>query len=251
MSEPLISIVTINYNNLKGLTKTVESVKSQTILRNTEYIVVDGGSKDGSVEFISQNKELFSTIIAEKDKGIYDAMNKGLAAAKGKYVWFMNSGDCMNNSNAVELVLEATKSNPDVIYGDTMFVDENNIEHGLMSKVTHKKLPQSLGPNSFKYGMNVCHQSFIAKKELAVPYNLSFKHVADIDWIIHILKKTKTSVCLPIVIANFELGGHSVQNQKDGLKERFMVLMNHYGFTQTVFSHAAIALKSARFKLKK
>lgn len=250
MGEPLISIVTINYNNLKGLTKTVESVKNQTVLQNTEYIVVDGGSNDGSIDFLNQNKELFSTLIAEKDKGIYDAMNKGLAAAKGKYVWFMNSGDALNNLHAVEKVLEATNSNPDVIYGDTMFVDENGVEKGLMSHVTHKKLPKLLGPNSFKYGMNVCHQSFIAKKELTQTYNLSFKHVADIDWIIHILKKTKTSVCLPVVLANFELGGHSVQNQKEGLKERFRVLMNHYGLSQTLFSHAAIALKSARFKLK-
>lgn len=251
MNEPIVSIITINYNNLKGLTKTVESVKKQTTLQHIEYIVVDGGSKDGSVDYIEHNKSLFSTTISEKDKGIYDAMNKGLAIAKGEYVWFMNSGDCIHNANVVEQVLEVAKSNPDVIYGDTMFVDENGVEKGLMSKVTHKRLPSSLGPDSFKYGMNVCHQSFIARRAHTQPYNLVFKHVADIDWIIHTLKKTKTSVCIPIVIADFELGGHSVQNQKEGLRERFRVLMNHYGLTQTLFSHAAIALKSARFKMKK
>lgn len=100
-----ISIITINLNNLLGLSKTVDSVKSQKE-KNFEYIIVDGGSNDGSQLFINENSHFFDKIIIEDDKGIYDAMNKGISVASGEYLFFLNSGDYLLNSNSLKISLE-------------------------------------------------------------------------------------------------------------------------------------------------
>ena len=93
----ILSIVTINYNNLKGLKNTVKSVQSQNF-RQFEHIIIDGGSSDGSYEFIIRNKELFNFFISEKDSGIYNAMNKGIQYCSGDYIVFLNSGDVFFSS---------------------------------------------------------------------------------------------------------------------------------------------------------
>ncbi|KPA34233.1 hypothetical protein AMR50_0875 [Leptospira interrogans] len=92
--EPKISIITINLNNLEGLRKTLESVKSQTYT-NFELIVVDGGSTDGSFEYLKSNLDLIKKFISEKDKGIYNAQNKGISLSKGEYLVFLNAGDTL------------------------------------------------------------------------------------------------------------------------------------------------------------
>ena len=99
----MISIITINYNNLSGLIKTVNSVKSQ-ISKSYEHIIIDGGSIDGSFDYILANKSLFSNWVSERDSGIYDAMNKGILFSKGTHVLFLNSGDTLYDDNILSSI---------------------------------------------------------------------------------------------------------------------------------------------------
>jgi len=100
----IISIITVNYNNKRGLERTIKSVVSQTY-PNIEYIVIDGGSSDESKELIENNKDNIAYWVSEKDAGIYDAMNKGIAKASGEYLLFLNSGDYLKDKFAIERVV--------------------------------------------------------------------------------------------------------------------------------------------------
>ncbi len=121
-----LSIITINYNNLEGLKRTYESVVSQTC-QDFEWIIIDGGSTDGSKEFIEEHQTQFSYWCSEPDKGIYNAMNKGIAKATGEYLQFLNSGDNLVDDNVVAEFL-ALGCNEDVVTGDMIIDgDENNV----------------------------------------------------------------------------------------------------------------------------
>lgn len=116
-----LSVITINYNNRDGLRKTVESVVNQTC-RDFEYIVIDGGSTDGSVDVIKQYADNIDYWVSEPDKGIYNAMNKGIAVAHGEYLNFMNSGDCFYNCNSIAEFVNL-QANEDIVFGN--MVDSN------------------------------------------------------------------------------------------------------------------------------
>jgi glycosyltransferase involved in cell wall biosynthesis len=118
---PILSIITINYNNLPGLRNTFNSVLTQTF-NDYEYIIIDGGSIDGSEEFLASHASQAAYWVSEKDKGIYNAQNKGLSKATGDYVLFLNSGDKLNDLNTLKLItpfLDGT----DIIYGDLKIVE--------------------------------------------------------------------------------------------------------------------------------
>lgn len=110
-----LSIITINYNNLSGLKKTIDSVMCQTY-KDFEYIVIDGGSTDGSKELIEKYADRLSYWVSEKDNGIYHAMNKGIKAATGEYLWFLNSGDWICNASVTNEFIE--NANADIIYAN-------------------------------------------------------------------------------------------------------------------------------------
>jgi len=116
-----VSVITINFNNRSGLEKTIASVINQTY-NNIEYIVIDGGSTDGSVEIIKQYKSNLDYWVSEKDNGIYNAMNKGIAKATGEYLLFMNSGDCFADNGIVKKVF-SLHLNQEIIYGNVTFMD--------------------------------------------------------------------------------------------------------------------------------
>src|ERR1700749_5163063 len=114
--NPLLSIITINYNDSEGLGTTINSVKHQNY-RPIEFIIIDGGSTDGSKELIEKNISIVDHWVSEKDEGIYHAMNKGIQKAKGEYLLFLNSGDYLNDSNTLAILI-ADHHNEDIIYGD-------------------------------------------------------------------------------------------------------------------------------------
>jgi len=244
-----VSIITVVFNNRAGLERTLKSIAKQTDLSHMEYIIVDGGSTDGTLDIIRSYELFIDRWISEPDRGLYHAMNKGLALATGEYVWFMNSGDALYNDHSLETVIGAIATGADFIYGDTMFISPEGAEIGLMSRVTPKKLPQHPGPRTFAYGMNICHQSVVVRRSLAPTYNEQYRMVADIDWIIRILKKRPASALCPHPLARFELGGISQQHIRSSWKERFQVLSAHYGFLPTLFRHATLMFRSLRFRL--
>ena len=128
-----LSIITITYQAEKYLERTIQSVLNQGHQDAIEYIVIDGASKDATLAIIEKYTNQIDQFVSEPDKGIYDAMNKGLQRASGDYVIFMNAGDRFADEKTVGQLISAMESNPDVIVGDAMFVDEAGKTLGLRS----------------------------------------------------------------------------------------------------------------------
>jgi len=237
-----LSVITIAYNNLNGLKKTLALFGEAFAPDLVEVVVVDGNSDDGSKAFL-ESQSISRVWVSEPDKGIYNAMNKGLAMASGDYVWFLNSGDYVESRETIEAILEALKANPDAVYGETMMVDADGRHLGTRSEISTRRLPEKLTWKSFRYGMNVGHQSFIIKRRLAKPYNESYRYVADIDWMIASLKDCRQVVNLGRVIACFSVDGFSSVQRSKSNQERYRVLRLHYGFVPNLLAHLYIVLR--------
>lgn len=241
---PKLSVITIVYNNVKDIERTMLSILNQTY-SNIEYIVIDGASNDGTLEIIKKYQDRIAKLISEKDKGIYDAMNKGLALATGDYVLFMNSGDEIYELETVEKIF-ATAPNADIYYGETEMYDEN---WNSLGRRRHQA-PEHFTWESFKYGMSISHQAIYIKRSLTEPYNLQYKYSADIDWIIKIAKKASSIVNTHLYVAKYLVGGMSKKKHRESLKERFHIFSHYYGLFSNVINHAVIAFNLAFYFLK-
>lgn len=239
-----LSVITIVYNNVKDIERTMQSVLNQTY-SNIEYIVIDGASTDGTLQIIKKYQDRLAKLVSEKDKGIYDAMNKGLSLATGDYVLFMNSGDEIYESATVEKVF-ASASNADIYYGETEMYDENWQSLGRR----RHRAPETFNWRSFKYGMSISHQAIYVKRSLTEPYNLNYKYSADIDWIIKIAKKASVIVNTHLYVAKYLVGGISKKKHRDSLKERFQIFSHYYGFAANVINHLLIAFNLGFYFLK-
>lgn len=242
--QPILSVITIVYNNVKDIERTVLSVVNQTY-RNIEYIIVDGLSDDGTLDVVHKYENRIARIISEKDEGIYDAMNKGLAVAKGDYVIFMNSGDEFFDVGTVAAVF-ASADNADVYYGETEMIGDNGQSLGQR----RHKAPKKFTWRSFKYGMSVSHQAIYIKRSLTEPYDRQYQLSADIDWILRIAKKAKTIVNVNRYVAKYLVGGMSKKKHRQSLVERFHIMKKHYGLLPTVFNHGVIAFNLGWYWLK-
>lgn len=232
MATPVISIITVCYNAEREIKATLKSVKEQSF-KNYEYIIIDGASKDNTLKVISQSGVEPTHLVSERDKGIYDAMNKGLALAQGEYLMFLNAGDSLYSTNTLQKIADASKGSPDVIYGDTAIVDAER------NYLRPRKLrpPKTLTRNSFKNGMLVCHQAFLPKRELAMPYDMAYRFSADFDWCVKILSASKKCTQIDGFIVNYLEEGVTTRNHIKSLKERFRIMCKHYGFFITLFKH--------------
>ncbi|MGF1923394.1 MAG: glycosyltransferase family 2 protein [Bacteroidia bacterium] len=244
MTNPKLSIVTIVYNNAAGIERTMLSVLNQTYT-NIEYIIIDGASTDGTKEIVQKYGERLTKFISEPDKGLYDAMNKGLALATGDYVLFMNSGD---EIYATETVAEVFASAPsaDIYYGETEMFDENWKSLGQR----RHRAPEHFDWHSFKFGMNVSHQAIYIKRSLTEPFDLRYKYSSDIDWILKAAKKSSNIVNTHLYVAKYLIGGVSKQKHLASLKERFKILSHYYGFIPNLINHLFIALNLAQYYLR-
>jgi len=232
--QPRISIITICYNAASTISRTLRSVSAQTY-PNIQYLIIDGASKDNTLELV---RELApeAEIYSERDKGIYDAMNKGLDRATGDYVWYVNAGDALVSPTTVEDLVRATctgDSLPDVLYGDTRLIDAEGHDLGLR----RLRPPHQLDWRSFRSGMLVCHQAFVAKRSISPHYDLSYRFSADVDWCIRVLKEAKTTAFYPEPIALYLNEGTTTANHRASLIERFHVMRHHYGLVTTVLQH--------------
>ena len=222
MNQNKISIVTVVYNAEDHIEQTINSIINQTY-QNIEYVIVDGGSTDKTLDIIKNYDKHISLWISEKDKGIYDAMNKALNLITGDYVWFMNAGDEIYSKNTVEEIFRDF-SNEDVFYGKTQLIKQD----GNVLKVT--TTPQSLNWKSFQFGMVVSHQSIIFKSSLISKYDLSYKIVSDQDWIINNLKKSQNIKNTNQVLSKYLLDGFSGRNFHKAWREKFVIVKKHYGY---------------------
>lgn len=241
MRQPVFSIITITYNASRWLEGTVLSVLSQSY-PNIEYIIIDGASTDGTVGIINRYSSGITYWISEPDKGLYDAMNKGLQKATGDYVWFMNAGDSFYTADIVQKVAvqaQKKKQMPDIMYGETNIVGEDGRTLGLR----RLKAPDKLTWKSFRMGMLVCHQSFVVKREIAPLYDLQYRFSSDIDWCIRCMKQAKKIYNTRLVLSSFLDGGVSSTQRKASLKERYEIMCKYYGKTSTVLLHGWFAVR--------
>lgn len=242
--RPCLSIITVVYNNVKDIERTMLSVLEQSY-PNIQYIVIDGLSTDGTLEIINQYKDRIAMIVSEKDNGIYDAMNKGLALATGDYVLFMNSGDEIYSPDTVEKVF-VSSPDADIYYGETEMYDENWVSLG---RRRHRS-PDRLTFKSFRYGMSVSHQAIYIRRSITSPYDLQYALSADIDWILRSLKKAKRIVNTNRYVAKYMVGGMSKKKHRQSLVERFRIFKKHYGLLPNLFNHIFIAANLALYYLK-
>ena len=246
-----VSIITITYNAARTLQRTLDSVACQTY-EDIEHLIIDGASKDDTLaiaERYQQESRHEVVIQSEPDHGLYDAMNKGLQKATGDYLVFLNAGDTLYAPDTIETVVKPTANSQQpiaVIYGDTAITDE---EGHFLHLRTHRP-PETLTWKSFKHGMLVCHQAFYVRTDIAKqhPYNLQYRHSADVDWCIRVMKDAERQqlalVNTHAILANFEEGGDTTQHHRDSLKERFSVMAHHYGLCQTLILHGWFILRA-------
>ena len=210
-----ISIVTISYNSVDTIEDTLKSVISQDY-DNVEYIIVDGGSKDGTLDVINRFKDNIQTIISEKDKGIYDAMNKGIQAAEGDVIGILNSDDIYQNTNILSLVIDAFSNSDkiDAVYGDIEYVDRLNL-----SKRLRLWNAGAYKPNSFKWGWMPPHPAFFIKKSKYIEfgsYLLGLGSSADYELMLRMIVKHKIKISyLPVIITKMRMGGISNKSFKN------------------------------------
>lgn len=244
MEQPSLSIITVVYNNVRDIERTIQSVIGQTY-PHIEYVVVDGQSTDGTVDVIKRYDTQISRWVSEPDKGIYDAMNKGLAMATGDYVLFMNSGDEVYAPDTVERVF-ATAPDADIYYGETELFDDKWESLGLR----RHHIPEHFTWRSFRFGMNISHQAIYIRRALAEPYNTQYQLSADIDWIIRAAKKAKLTVNTRQIVAKYLVGGMSKKRHRQSLLERFHIFSKYYGLVPNILNHVVIAFKLAAYYIR-
>ncbi len=242
--SPKISIITVVYNGATTLEATIKSIASQSY-KNIEYVIVDGNSTDKTLRIIKQYEGVIDQWISESDHGIYDAMNKGIDLATGDYLWFMNSGDQIADTTTLERAINCMPD-ADIYYGETVMIDNAGNEIG----DRRLKTPEVLTPASFKKGMLVSHQSFIVKKSLVDHYNLKYTYSADFKWCLKAIEKSGNICNTHLVLSKFLDGGFTKQNIVPGLKERFRIMVNHFGLLSTLYHHIFIALKFFGFVVR-
>ena len=233
--KPKFSIITVTYNAASVIEPTLQSILAQSY-RNIEFLLIDGGSSDNTVELVRNSGIEIAVLVSERDKGLYDAMNKGIKLATGDYLCFLNAGDSFCAPDTLERVvaaLDGLTELPGVIYGETAEVDEQRN----FVRMRRLSAPERLNWKSFKKGMLVCHQAFFARRDIAPCYNLEYRFSADVDWCIRVMKKATTLVNTHVVIVNFLQNGLSLKNHRASLLERFRIMCRHYGVVSTLFNH--------------
>ncbi len=242
----LFSIITVTYNAGKVLGATLESVKEQSFT-DFEYLVADGASTDDTLALVERAGIPTTNVCSEPDKGLYDAMNKAIDRANGDYLIFLNAGDAFATPETMALIAKKAQERPDVIYGQTQLVDAA----GKVVGERHLTAPPQLTWESFKDGMLVCHQAFIARRELCPHYDLSYRFSADYDWCIRVLKQSQSTAYVgDIPIISYLREGLTTANHKKSLRERYTIMCHYYGAFPTILRHFKFALRHVVRKLR-
>lgn len=203
-----ISIITITYNSASTIVETILSVLNQSY-KNIEYIIVDGNSTDDTLKIIDNYRSKISTVVSEKDNGLYDALNKGISLATGDVIGILHSDDFYSNNLVLEKYAATfLKTGADAVYSDLYYVDKDNT-----SKIIRKWKSGKYTPNSFLFGWMPPHPTFFVKSELYKKYgnfNIQFKTAADYELMLRFIYANKISVSyLPEFTVKMRTGGKS------------------------------------------
>ena len=211
-----ISIITVCFNSQGTIKDTIESVINQSY-SNIEYLIIDGKSSDNTLEIINQYKRHINFFISEKDKGIYDAINKGILNATGDIIGLLHADDIFDNNQVIEHVVQGFDLNKEILYGDITYVSKNNLNH-----IVRKWKSNIFSKNSFKWGWMPPHTGFFMKRESYLKYGLyNFKLGTSADYelmlrmfMVYQLKATY----LPKYITKMRVGGASNSSFKNRIE---------------------------------
>ncbi len=244
LKSPIISIVTVVYNAVNTLEKTIQSVFKQTY-KNIELIIIDGGSTDGTIGIIEKYSSKISYWVSETDNGIYDAMNKGLINAKGDYITFLNSGDFYCNESVISELFKDF-GNSDVIYGDIYYDKLEQIPSLYLKAMDFTK--ENLLANGTAV---VCHQAIFVKREIAPIYDISYKFKAELNWYFDILENNKNLKYKhkEIAVVNYIIGGFGYISYKQNLYEWCKLVIKRFGI-YTFFKYKYPKILIRRIKLR-
>lgn len=218
------SIIIPAKNEYNKLNITLSSLAIQTY-RDFECIIMDNLSTVETQSLVSQYQKDIPNLVlySSQDKGIYDAMNKGVSYAMGEYILFLGAGDTLHSPDILAQVNDAlTHKIPDVLYGDIIYLPNQYISQ-----------PQALSNHYFKSGKMICHQSIFARKETlnSYPFHLEYSFGADRDWLIHTFLNQNTFVHIPVAIADYDTSGYTslAVNRKAVWMESGKILRKYYG----------------------
>lgn len=244
---PLFSIITVCFNARQTILPTIESVDAQSC-RLYEHIVVDGASRDGTLDLLAEHPNALRRIVSEPDHGIYDAMNKGLGLARGEYVIFLNAGDSFHTPDILQRLADVAMNRdfPGIIYGQTDLVDADRHRIG----ERHLRAPEELTYQSFAQGMLVCHQAFVALRRITSPFDLRYRFSADYEWCIRCLQHSRRNEYVDAVLIDYLNEGATTANHRRSLMERFRIMSHYYGFWPTLIRHFGFIPRYLKFKKK-
>lgn len=215
-----LSIITVCYNCERMVKETLDSLVNQTF-QDYEYIVIDGKSTDRTLEIIKEYEGKIRNIKikSEPDKGIYDAMNKGIQIATGNYIFFLNIGDSFYDNYVLENLNRNIKDENIIYYGN---VNVNGIVTEYPNKIT---------PSFFLENRMICHQSIFAPSKILKNnlFNINYKYCADLDWLINSIEKKNIELQhIDLVVINYDDQGFSSQNSENMYKEAFKIKRKYY-----------------------
>jgi len=231
--DPLFSIITVTWNAASVIAPTIQSIQRQTS-SDYELLIIDGASTDDTLAIVRQASIASLRIFSEPDNGLYDAMNKGIAHARGRYLIFLNAGDAFADETVLARLVLLTADNPGVIYGQTQLVDAQREVVG----ERHLTAPKRLTADSFLNGMVVCHQAFITRRDLAPQYDLQYRLSADYDWCIRVLRRSPSNVYAgrkPII--SYLSEGMTTRHHRASLLERYRIMCRYYGTGRAILAH--------------
>lgn len=211
---PRFSIITVCFNAEKSIGKTVDSLAGQGFL-DFEYIVVDGASSDSTLNVVRSHLTFPATVISEKDQGIYDAMNKGIASARGEILYFLNADDCFENDSVLEKISDAFAAHgePELLWGNVIYQYPEGQKHRSFRHITPRNL-------AF---LDLNHQATFARRSLFNRlgyFNLRYRLNADYDFLLRCLHSGASYAWANVDIARFNAGGRHVQDIDFLRKER-------------------------------
>ena len=211
------SIIVVSLNTKKDLLKTINSINTQTF-KNYELIVIDGNSKDGTINEIKKIKKKNFRYVIEKDKGIYDAMNKGIRKSKAKWIIFLNSGDIFYSKKTLSKIFEISSVNKDIIYGNTII--KNN-------KLKYLSNAQNFSTNQII--MPFCHQSSIVKKKIIskFKFDLNYKLSSDFNFFYKCFIAGKSFFKIEEILSVIKAGGLSDMNRQGVYNENIKILLKY------------------------
>ncbi|MDP3465854.1 MAG: glycosyltransferase family 2 protein [Sulfuricurvum sp.] len=224
-TKPLMSVITVVYNGQENLDQTISSVLDQTY-DNIEYIIIDGGSRDGTLDIIKKYEDKIDYWVSEPDGGIYKAMNKGAALATGDYIAFLNADDWYNPDSIESVASAISMHHPDYIFGNVDIYADNTLDSTLKKQFEQYKFNTHFGhPALFVHTHHL----------LTAPFSTDYKVIADYDFILELIAKKLHYHYLDKSLTNFRLGG--ISSSANLSKEKFRLYYTRFGLIRAIYSY--------------